>query len=400
MPEIAEKIIKDKISFEMPGSPTEVPDEKQIIRAQFKSTPGFVQMMDEYISDMPERVFKPVDFNFEGATVPAEWIGEKFAEYSTVPVKKRLAPVAEDIRRRLDSQIPPWREPPKSNAVLRELNKMLAIKSGIMLYRDFYKTAGSEKMFVMPEKNMLEWDDVFPFIYLMAAFEGIDSDTDVKHLVIDEMQDYTPVQYEVLNMVYPCRKTILGDFGQMINPCHVHTLNDMKTIYEGAEFAELNRSYRSAYEIMSYANAVCRQPRIEMIERHGSKPQKKGFDSETDEVTYIEERLSEFEESESGSMDIILKSEKDAEKLFDIISQRHDVNFVCKDSASYLGGVNILGVQMAKGLEFDEVLVPGANRDRYNKEHDRNVLYVAFTRAMHRLTVTYSGEPSQFLPDC
>lgn len=65
MPEIAEKIIKDKISFEMPGSPTEVPDEKQIIRAQFKSTPGFVQMMDEYISDMPERVFKPVDFNFE-----------------------------------------------------------------------------------------------------------------------------------------------------------------------------------------------------------------------------------------------------------------------------------------------------------------------------------------------
>lgn len=55
---------------------------------------------------------------------------------------------------------------------------------------------------------------------------------------------------------------------------------------------------------------------------------------------------------------------------------------------------------MAKGLEFDEVLVPGANRDRYNKEHDRNVLYVAFTRAMHRLTVTYSGEPSQFLPDC
>lgn len=191
-------------------------------------------------------------------------------------------------------------------------------------------------MFVMPEKNMLEWDDVFPFIYLMAAFEGIDSDTDVKHLVIDEMQDYTPVQYEVLNMVYPCRKTILGDFGQMINPCHVHTLNDMKTIYEGAEFAELNRSYRSTYEIMSYANAVCRQPRIEMIERHGSKPQKKGFDSETDEVTYIEERLSEFEESESGSMDIIIKSEKDAEKLFDIISQRHDVNFVCKDSASYL----------------------------------------------------------------
>ena len=67
-------------------------------------------------------------------------------------------------------------------------------------------------MFVMPEKKTLEWADVFPFLYIEAAFEGLKKSPITKHLVIGEMQDYTPIQYTVINMLFTCPKTILGDF--------------------------------------------------------------------------------------------------------------------------------------------------------------------------------------------
>lgn len=97
---------------------------------------------------------------------------------------------------------------------------------------DFYQYIDEKDMFVLPQKKTLEWEDVFPFLYLMAAFEGIEENRFVKHLVIDEMQDYTPIQFVVLNMLYPCQKTILGDFGQVLNPCHLHSLDEIRRIYK------------------------------------------------------------------------------------------------------------------------------------------------------------------------
>ena len=75
----------------------------------------------------------------------------------------------------------------------------------------------------------------------------------MKYLVIDEMQDYTPIQFAVLNRMYPCQKTILGDFGQVLNPCHHHSLDEIRKIYKDAQFIALNKSYRSTYEIMDFA---------------------------------------------------------------------------------------------------------------------------------------------------
>ena len=119
--------------------------------------------------------------------------------------------------------------------------------------KDVADNALKEIIAFEPEKKTLEWEDVFPFLYLMAAFEGIEENRFVKHLVIDEMQDYTPVQFAVLNMMYPCQKTILGDFGQVLNPCHLHSLDEIRRIYKDAEFVALNKSYRSTYEIMDFA---------------------------------------------------------------------------------------------------------------------------------------------------
>ncbi len=95
-----------------------------------------------------------------------------------------------------------------------------------------------------------------PVLYLHAAFQGLKESHITRHLVIDEMQDYTPIQYAALNRMFPCQKTILGDYGQYINPNHLHCLEDLRTIYDKARFVELNKSYRSTYEIMCFAKKI------------------------------------------------------------------------------------------------------------------------------------------------
>ena len=221
----------------------------------------------------------------------------------------------------------------------------------------------------------------------------------MKHLVIDEMQDYKPIQFAVLNMMYPCQKTILGDFGQILNPCHLHSLDEIRRIYKDAEFVALNKSYRSTYEIMEYAKKVCAQPSLEMVERHGERPGSIYCENVDHEIASITARIRQFEEGENVSLGIIVKTSADAKRLYNAISGEYAVHLLSKDSTRFTNGVSIASIRMAKGLEFDEVIVPDADDRNYHSDYDRNLLYIACTRAMHKLTLFYTGRPSPFLPE-
>lgn len=240
--DIADHALKEIIAFEPEKKPLENEDEAWAKRAKFKSSLAFVGLLDQYICNMSERVFSAKDYTCQGHVVQAAWINGRFNAYKEIPVKKRLASVAGDIREQLRSLMGMWGEVPKVNVILKSLNKMLMIKDTFALYKDFYQSIDTQDMFVLSEKKTLEWEDVFPFLYLMAAFEGIEENRSVKHLVIDEMQDYTPIQFAVLNRMYPCQKTILGDFGQVLNPCHLHSLDEIRRIYKDARFIYFRRT--------------------------------------------------------------------------------------------------------------------------------------------------------------
>lgn len=396
--DIAGSALKGIIAFEPQKNPLEVQDEQWRERVRFKSTLAFVRLMDEYVCNMADRVFAAKDYGCGGHEVSAEWIKERFSFHGNLPIKKRMYALAEDIRSNLRSQMSMWEEAPKVSQILKSLNKMLVMKDALALYKDFYRSVNAPRMLVLPEPKMLEWDDVFPFLYLLAAFEGLGENRGVKHLVIDEMQDYTPIQYAVLNLMYPYQKTILGDFGQVLNPCHLHTLEDLKTLYGDAEFVALNKSYRSTYEIMAYAKEVCNQPYLEMVERHGAVPQTVCCKSEADELQLLSDQIRLFEQSGSATLGIVAKTDTDARKLFGALSTKHKVNLLTQDSTQFTSGVSITSVLMAKGLEFDEVIVPDAGDIQYDSDFDRNLLYIACTRAMHKLTLFYTGKPSRFLP--
>lgn len=396
--DVADNALKEIIAFEPEKNPLENEDEAWAKRAKFKSNLAFVGLLDQYIDNISERVFAAKDYTYQGYVVQAAWINERFNAYKTIPVKKRLASVAGDVREFLRSLMGMWEEVPKVNVILKSLNKMLIIKDTLALYKDFYQYIDEKDMFVLSDKNTLEWEDVFPFLYLMAAFEGIEENRFVKHLVIDEMQDYTPIQFAVLNMMYPCQKTILGDFGQVLNPCHLHSLDEIRRIYKDAQFVALNKSYRSTYEIMDFAKKIFNQPSLEMVERHGEQPKSIYCENIDSEIASIAALIKKFEEEGNASLGIVVKTGADAKRVYDLLSGEHQVHLISQDSSRFTNGVSITSIRMAKGLEFDEVIIPDADNRNYDSDYDRNLLYIACTRAMHKLTLFYTGSPSPFLP--
>ncbi|VIG16720.1 helicase, UvrD family [Clostridioides difficile] len=394
---IAEVQLDRVINFESEKDPLEINDAKWVERVRFKSTFDFVKLIDDYIKQMPNKIFIPKDYTFGSFTAKSDWIQSRFEAYNRYPVKKRLEKVAEDIHYKFESDNIMEEDLPKLKSILKSLNGMLTIKNTLTLYKDFFKQMNLSNMFVMATKKTLEWSDVYPFIYIHAAYEGIQEDKIIRHVVIDEMQDYTPIQYAVINLLFKCKKTILGDFGQLVNPNHTHTLDDMRQLYNEGELVTLNKSYRSTFEIISFAKKVQDVSSLEPIERHGEEPALVKCTNKQDEVSKIKIEIEEFKKSDNATLGIILKTDSDAEVIYNALKQEYSVNLISSESSSFTKGVSITSIKMSKGLEFDEVIIPSVNSKTYYSDYDRSLLYIACTRAMHKLKLTYTGELTQLI---
>lgn len=395
--DIAEIQLEGVIGFEHDQDPLESKDESWNRRVRFKSTLEFVRLMDKYIGQMHDQIFQPSDYTFGPFTAKSNWIHARYHAYGSYPVKKRLRMIAEDIRDRFETDNIMEHDLPRINSILKSLNTMLIIKNTLSLYREFYRQLEASDMLVMASGKTLEWADVYPFLYLHAAFAGLQESKRIKHLVIDEMQDYTPIQYAVINILFKCQKTILGDFGQFINPNHVHTLEDLKALYEDAELIELNKSYRSTYEIITFARQIQHVDSLEPMERHGEVPRLIHCISKPEEILRIKMEIELFLKSDNASLGIITKTNHTAKILYDQLANDYDIQLITPESTTFVNGVSVTSIQMSKGLEFDEVIISDADRKTYYTEYDRNLLYIACTRAMHRLTLIYEGVVSDLV---
>ncbi|MFL8674074.1 HelD family protein [Clostridioides sp. GD02404] len=394
---IAEVQLERIINFESERNPLETNDAKWSERVRFKSTLDFVKLMDSYIKQMPNKIFIPQDYIFGDFIAKSDWIQSRFDAYNKYPVKRRLEKVAEDIRYRFETDNIMEEDLPRVKSILKNLNGMLKIKNTLLLYKDFFKQMNISNMFVMPEKKTLEWSDVYPFIYIHAAYEGLQEDKVIRHIVIDEMQDYTPIQYAVINLLFKCKKTILGDFGQLVNPNHTHTLDDMKQLYDDGELVMLNKSYRSTFEIINFTKKIQDISSLEPIERHGEEPALLKCNNEQDEINKIKIEIEEFKKSDNATLGIILKTDNDAKAIYDMLREEYSVHLISSESSSFTKGVSITSIKMSKGLEFDEVIVPSVNNKTYYSDYDRSLLYIACTRAMHKLKLTYVGTLTQLI---
>lgn len=377
-------------------------DEAWRKRNEFKATEDFVRRLDEYLAKCDRENFVLEDYPYEGGVIESEFMKKRYVRQMASPVRRRLEDIAMAMAEELRIQRKAKGFGTHKKNILEWLMSRYRHNDPLELYRNFYREMGREDLFVWDEERGLESADIFPLIYVKMYLDGGVDNRKIKHLVIDEMQDYTPIQYAVLNRLYPCGKTILGDFSQNVVPFTQGSLASLSKMYPGAQVVEIRKSYRSTCEIINFARKI-RQQDIEPILRHGEEPKVKCCADENEmwgQILEIAQRAVSAEGS--AKCGILCKNLVQAEELHLWLEGRmrmhpklHLLNY---DSDAFYDGVMVTAVPVAKGLEFDEVVIPDVDCGNYDTEYDRGLLYVACTRAMHRLTLLYCGKASRFLP--
>ena len=285
------------------------------------------------------------------------------------------------------------------NLLKKEIKRMFAGNNDLQVYKEFFEWIGKPELFKLRKNRILEYTDLAPLAYLHLALDGNITQYCVKHLLIDEMQDYSPIQYKVIQKLYPCRKTILGDASQSVNPYGSSTAGMIRKAFTMGEVMKLCKSYRSTFEITDFAQKIQTNNELEPIMRHGEFPSVLQFENTEKESSGIIALISSFKKSGYKSLGIVCKTEAQAKELAESLqTYTAEVYFLSNQSSAFVKGIIVTSSHMAKGLEFDEVIIPYVNDKNYNSAIDKSMLYVAVTRAMHKLTLTYNGKLSEFVP--
>lgn len=404
MEELADRALEGKLKFqtffEQVDLLLEKSDESFRERMRYKSSQELLARMDEYLTHVEKTYFEPADLWVRRYPVPEWFIREKFEAYHRLPLLKRFAEIARNIEENVKFYYGYDMNAEERQDVRKKVTAMFRITNLRELYRDFYDWLGHPELFRLTARGRFEYADVFPFLYMKIRLEGVKTYHQVQHLLIDEMQDYTPVQYAVIARLFHCRMTILGDASQSVNPYSSSSQDLIRRLFPGSDGVKLLRSYRSSFEITRFAQRILPNEELIAIERRGEEPAVVAYHSEADELAALKQVVLDFEASPDRSMGIICKSRKQAADLMARLEGLGPyIHLLTLQSASFGGGIMLTTVHMAKGLEFDRVVVPFVTAGNYHTGMDKHLLYIACTRAMHRLTLTYSGAGSPFIPD-
>lgn len=258
--------------FEQTAQLLEKNDEALRARITAKASLDFLHRIDAYIGHLEANSFVAVEWRVGRKIVPDWFFAETWRKHRGVALSERIALMINATAQQVFFHYR-YELQPEERRALREAIRGMVRKTTLReAYRNLFEWLGQPELF-KAAGGKLEYADVFPLIYLKMRLEGVSNPRRaVKHLPIDEMQDYTPVQYAVLAKLFTCRMTVLGDASQAVNPYSASNAEQIRKALQSATCVKLTKSYRSTWQIMQYALAISPNPELEAMKRHGEPP--------------------------------------------------------------------------------------------------------------------------------
>ena len=374
-----------------------------------KLSRDFLDRMEGYLVELEDSLMNFRDVEHRGVVKKEQEIIELFYfKFMDIPLLSRMDAVAEYFIDEVETLKGFDLPDEEREAVKNRFYRMYETRDLYVLYNRFLRQEGFPSLpQVQYEKRKLRYEDVYPVLYLKYRLETQQEDSGVRHLIVDEMQDYSMIQYLIIQRLFKCRMTILGDREQTMDGEQQDVLTFLPKIF-GKDIRRIvmNKSYRNTVEIASYANKLAGITEVELFERHGKPVVEKEFPGleEALESVVRELRLEKqaviAENADEGVEDIIsyetaaviARTADEARETYYILKEKLEaegfdtkerLSLLHRDSTNFQKGLTVTTFYMAKGLEFDQVfsVFPGEDRSPIVER----ARYIAATRALHEL---------------
>lgn len=421
---------------------------------KFKSSKVFLNLLINYSEYIENHLIKFQDIFYDDQLVISENELKElfFRDYIVTPISKRLLKIRERIFMKLNplkkaktklleeklKLDPDCIDDPRLVARLtvlkdsRELMDKICAMTSIDVYNLYAKLFEDMELFWtvsnginLPEDigdicrstatslnhNLLHYEDIPPYLFIRNKIEGIPNLSGIKHVVIDEAQDYSPVQYSIFKELFPYSSfTILGDINQSIHPyMETDILNELIEIFNRPDSSifKLNKSYRSVREIAEFSKSILPYGEdIEYINRPGEKPIIFKVTKSDKYEAHIIDDIENLLMQKFKSIAIICKTQRESaiahRKINHELHRRGSdlsIKLIDKDSKVFLAGLTIIPSYLSKGLEFDAVIVYDASSKNYHYQEERRLFYTICTRPLHRLHLFYRESLTPFIPE-
>ena len=353
---------------------------------KYKLSDDIVDDLNNYISDFINNIEFTEDIITRDITISKNELNYLLkTRYDHFPIFKRIETIAEKLC--------DWNYGGKYNkksSVLKMLHNILSHnKDYISIYNNFFYSKYS-KIKAMDDqvksKRVIKYEDATIFIYIKSLLEGINYNTDIRQVVIDEAQDYTKTQYMMLFKIFKNAEfTILGDVNQTINPYYKYeSLNIIGKLLSTSRYIELLKTYRSSEEIIEFTNEILGLQFVSAIRRNNKREVIKRNDIDDIRVFLISD-INTLQR-EYKSVAVITKTDEEASYIYDLIKDSIDIVKINQESVEYRRDLVVLPSYIAKGLEYDAVIIYTDINNYYTKD-EKYLFYVACTRAQHQLIV-------------
>jgi len=387
---------------------------------RIKGTLEFAKRIEEYIYDLGCGLFQFEDLSYDNRNIGMKSELEHlfFIDYKTHKLALRFEKLRTLLIKRLNFlitkmrndyiKIPRMDYERRKNAVYKA--RMTAKQLRVLIdrntrpkfttiYYNFLLKYGYKEFAIdfkkRLEKNIITYEDIAPIMLIKAHMGYKNKIKNIKHVVVDEVQDYSVVELQILTKLFQnSAYTLLGDTNQAIN--YLTGLNSLdELILPNTYVVKLTKSYRSTKQITEFcSNILGKEYQYEFVDRNGEQPYIKKV--EKNMINSINEEVINLKNKKCQSIAIITRTAISADFIYDRVDSINIKRLHANDD-TYIKGVVILPSYLAKGLEFDGVILVCKNIDNYKGEKDKKLLYTCCSRALHQLTIFYEDERPDFI---